>query len=682
MAIRDRHAERVKKRVAAADEIFEKLSDRRIDSSRIVFVAVEENEDKLEGGYGEVCPALLLDQSQQAPAWWLPFIRRSERPREGVMVAVKKLKMGATKADFNRFKPAFARELTIWSKLKHPSVSELYGFWADFDVGKAWLISPWAPYGSVRDFVGSRDLSIPERISLVYDTADGLKYLHSQSVCHGDIKAANALVNAERRAVLCDLGLARLHDENFARLESTGSRKAGSLRWCSPELFNDQPRSPQSDVWAWAWLVWEVMTGRLPYQEARADYAILAKIYEARRPDIDNHVQLSECAELWDLMKKCWETDPASRPSSAKCRDIVSWMPRCPPLANPSGDDRRKVASLLLAQGDTFRRQAKFQKARSILHEAVALYREVDDQIGIAESLFLIADIPREEDQMDEAAAIYKEALEVYEALNNQSRIASCLHNLGDILRHQGKPESTAYLEQALQVYRSIDQQNGNDFHLLQIADIVRLQGHWEEAISLLARALAICKETGDQDGAASCLWSIGDIRRIQHMYDDALPCLKEALVLYRQIANADGEGKAIWGIGNIQRVRGQFAEAIPALEESLAISRRINNRVGVASGLWALGGAHRSLGNVEEAKSLLTEAETNYAEIGNKVAVDRCLEELRSIHSNFGHGAESADPGPSGTTRVGLEERRMFSEDWGHPVRSRPLPRSYLSSP
>ncbi|KAG8918981.1 hypothetical protein FRC00_011879, partial [Tulasnella sp. 408] len=605
MAIRDPRAERLKKRLAAADETFEKLSDRLIDPCRIEFVELEENEDKLEGGYGEVCPALLYPS--QPPASWFSWLFKSDRQREGIMVAVKKLKLGTSKGDFIKFKP-------------------------------------------------------------VYDTADGLKYLHSRSICHGDIKAANVLVNKERRAVLCDLGLARLHDENFTRLESTGSSSKMSLRWCSPELLNDQPRSPESDVFAWAWLVWEIMTGRLPYHETKADYAVLAKIFEARRPDIDNTVQLRECTELWDLMEQCWATDPNTRPTSAKCRGVVSWMPRCPPLANISDGDRGRVASLLLAKGDTLRRQARFSEARSILHEAVALYREVEDEFGIAETLFIIADLPREEDRLDEAAFIYKEALEIYEKLDNQPRIAACLHFLGDLSRYKGSPESAGYLEKALQMYRSIDQQNGDDAHLLQIADIVRLQGRWEEAVELLDRALAICNETGDQDGAASCLWSIGDIRRIQHRYEEALLCLEEALALYRKIANADGEGKALWGIGNIQRVRGQLEEAIPTLEQSLDIARRINNRVGVATGLWALGGAHRWLGHVEEAKSLLTESETNFAEIGNKVAVDRCLAELRSIHSQVGPGVGSTDPGTSGARRGGPEERRMFSEEWGHP--------------
>ncbi|KIO16082.1 hypothetical protein M407DRAFT_34284 [Tulasnella calospora MUT 4182] len=683
MATRDQRAERLKKRLAAADETFEKLSDRLIDPSRIEFI--DENDDSAEGGYGEVHAALLYPP--QAPASWLSrlssLIFKEDQRQEGVMVAVKQLKMGTTKAHFMKFKPAFARELSIWSQLNHRCVAEFYGFWTDFTAGKAWLISPWAPYGSVRDFVACRDLCIPERISLIYDTVDGLKYLHSQSVCHGDIKAANVLVNAERRAVLCDLGLARLHDENFTRLESTGAFSKGSIRWCSPELLNDQPRSPQTDMWAWAWLVWEIMTGRLPYHESKADYAVFAKIAEARRPEIDNNIQLAECAELWDLMDKCWQPDPTIRPTSADCRNVVSWMPRCPPLAHATGNsDRGKVASLLLALGDTYRRQARFPKALSLLHEALGLYREVEDQFGIAESLFIIADIPREEDRWDEAAVIYEEALEIYRKLDNQPRIASCLHFLGDILRQQGNPESTGYLEEALKVYRSIDQQNGDDFHLPLIADIVRLQGRWEEAVSLLARALVICQETGDQDGAASCLWSIGDIRRLQHRYEEALPCLDESLVLYRKIANADGVGKAIAGIGNIQRVRGQFSEAIPKLEESLVINRRINNRVGIATGLWALGGIHRWLGHVEEAKEFLKDAETNFAEIGNKVGADRCLEELEVIGSPDESGTGSAGPGTARARKGDREETRLFSEEWGQPLRSRPLPRSNISSP
>ncbi|KAG9045167.1 hypothetical protein FS837_006935 [Tulasnella sp. UAMH 9824] len=589
---------------------------------------------------------------------------KSERQREGTMVAVKKLKMGTSKGDFMKFKPAFARELLLWSKLNHRCVAGFYGFWADFTTGQAWLISAWAPYGSVRDFVASRDLAIPERVSLVYDTSDGLEYLHSQSICHGDIKAANVLVNAERRAVLCDLGLARLHDENFTRLESTGSFK-GSLRWCSPELFNDQPRSPQSDMWAWAWLVWEIMTGRLPYHEAKADYAVLAKIFEAKRPEVDNNVQLADCAELWDLMTKCWETRPTARPTSAECKAVVSWMPRCTPLANVSGDDQGRVASLLLALGDTYRQQTRYSKALSALHEALALYREEKDEFGIAECLFIIADIPRMEDRYDEAAVFYKEALEIYRKLENQRRIASCLYLLGDMSRHQCKPESAGYLEEALVAYRAIDQQNGDDFHLALIADIVRMQRRWEEAVEILNRALVTSREAGDQDGVGSCIWSIGDIRRIQHKYEEAIRFLEESLVVYRKIANPDGEAKAIWGIGNIQRVRGEFTEAITTLEESLAINRRINNQLGISLSLWSLGDTHLWLGHVEEARSLLTEGEALFTEIGNKVGANRCREDLEKIDSLVGSGGEGSVGG--------LEDRRLFSEEWGHPLRSRP---------
>lgn len=111
----------------------------------------------------------------------------------------------------------------------------------------------------------------------VYDTIDALTFLHQLEppVCHGDIKSvsetfvllswlnlihnqANVLANGDCRAVLCDFGLARFHEDiGFRRLEtSTGSK--GPIRWCSPELLDGGPRTSSSDIYAWAWLVWEV----------------------------------------------------------------------------------------------------------------------------------------------------------------------------------------------------------------------------------------------------------------------------------------------------------------------------------------------------------------------------------------------------------------------------------------
>lgn len=77
-----------------------------------------------------------------------------------------------------------------------------------------------------------------------------------------DDRKANVLVNGKIKAVLCDFGLAKALGTGSQGLTTTAGFK-GSIAWCSPELLDDSPRTPASDMWAWAFLVWEVRS--LPY---------------------------------------------------------------------------------------------------------------------------------------------------------------------------------------------------------------------------------------------------------------------------------------------------------------------------------------------------------------------------------------------------------------------------------
>ncbi|KIO19423.1 hypothetical protein M407DRAFT_46765, partial [Tulasnella calospora MUT 4182] len=214
---------------------------------------------------------------------------------------------------------AFTREMLVWSSLEaHPGIAKFLGFYADFKCSEAWLLSPWEPNGNVREFIEANNLEVPERLSLVYDTIDALIFLHELNppVCHGDIKSANVLVSTDFRARLCDFGLALLHeDSEFNRLgTSTGAK--GSIRWNSPEIMDGAKRAPTSDVYAWAWLVWEIMTGDLPYEGTSSDYAIIRKIFESPLAEVDGQSRLSDCLQLWELMTRCWNVNPLQRPTA------------------------------------------------------------------------------------------------------------------------------------------------------------------------------------------------------------------------------------------------------------------------------------------------------------------------------------------------------------------------------
>ncbi|KAG8914750.1 hypothetical protein FRC00_011121 [Tulasnella sp. 408] len=209
-------------------------------------------------------------------------------------------------------------------------IAKFLGFHANFERSEAWLLSPWEPNGNVSEFIKAHDLEVSEKLSLVYDTIDALAFLHQRNppVCHGDVKPANVLITAEYNARLCDFGLARLHeDSEFSKLDTSTGHK-GTIRWCSPELFRGNPRSPVSDVYAWAWLVWEIMTGELPHQQASHDPDVMREILENPLPRLDGELRFSQCPELWDLMTRCWSFDPPLRPTAENCKFIVSYYPR------------------------------------------------------------------------------------------------------------------------------------------------------------------------------------------------------------------------------------------------------------------------------------------------------------------------------------------------------------------
>ncbi|KAG8910597.1 hypothetical protein FRC00_007925, partial [Tulasnella sp. 408] len=175
-----------------------------------------------------------------------------------VVVVVKRIP--GRSVSFNRLKKRTGREILIWSKLSHANIIPFLGYEWNEAAEEVWLVCPWLAKGTIHDYLNSSLAGIEQRMKLIVNTAEALNYLHSLSppICHGDIKGANVLVTETEDAMLTDFGLSRMLDDSLVNLETTHQFQ-GSIPWCSPELFeaDECVRSPESDVWAWAWLVSE-----------------------------------------------------------------------------------------------------------------------------------------------------------------------------------------------------------------------------------------------------------------------------------------------------------------------------------------------------------------------------------------------------------------------------------------
>ncbi|KAG9033051.1 hypothetical protein FRB95_000636 [Tulasnella sp. JGI-2019a] len=222
------------------------------------------------------------------------------------------------------------REARIWSSLKHTNVLPFYGL-VDLS-GETYLVSPWMEHGDLSQFLTGR-LSYLEPCGVqstptealrvayrafneeetIFGIASGLAYLHANNVIHGDLKGANILLDNAMSPLLGDFGMTK--DPEF-QLTSPDMRGKGTTRWMSPELLDASHKTTSSDMFAFAMMIVEVLTGRPPFPDLttfRAGHAIAT----GRRPPFE---PLSRDGrnfeELWNIAAACWDEEPGKRPGS------------------------------------------------------------------------------------------------------------------------------------------------------------------------------------------------------------------------------------------------------------------------------------------------------------------------------------------------------------------------------
>ncbi|KAF8598745.1 kinase-like protein [Ceratobasidium sp. AG-I] len=240
----------------------------------------------------------------------------------GIPVAIKCLRLSSTATDHNsKVHKHAAHELYTWSKLKHANVLELLGL-ALFR-GQIAMVSPWMNQGDLCSYaIRHPDAS---RCELCTQVINGLAYMHSQGVIHGDLKAANVLVSFDGIAKLADFGCTTLKQDSTVQFTRTGTVNF-SLRWAAPELLTDEgSASVASDVYALAMTIMEVVSGRIPYYNKRdtvvMNLVVLAKVTPERPEEISTDSE--EGNSLWRLLQSCWRYDPVGRPTVAEIGKLV-----------------------------------------------------------------------------------------------------------------------------------------------------------------------------------------------------------------------------------------------------------------------------------------------------------------------------------------------------------------------
>ncbi|XP_077964962.1 mast/stem cell growth factor receptor kita isoform X2 [Gasterosteus aculeatus] len=156
-------------------------------------------------------------------------------------------------------------------------------------------------------------LSTEDLLSFSHQVAKGMEFLAAKNCIHRDLAARNILLTQGRVAKICDFGLARDINTDCNYVVKGNARLP--VKWMSPESIFECVYTFESDVWSYGILLWEIFSlGSSPYPGMPVDAKFYKLIKEGYRMDAPEFAP----AEMYRVMRSCWEADPFNRPPFRK----------------------------------------------------------------------------------------------------------------------------------------------------------------------------------------------------------------------------------------------------------------------------------------------------------------------------------------------------------------------------
>ena len=192
-------------------------------------------------------------------------------------VAVKFIQPGKEQIDI--FLARFKREGKSLANLSHPNIVKVFDY-GEYE-GSPYLVMDYIQGGTLKDLIKVEPLPWQKSVQIVIQTARALEAAHKAGILHRDIKPANILMANERDPMLSDFGIAKIiggQGETETSLTDTGAG-IGTPDYMAPEQVAGEA-TEQSDIYALGVVLYQMVTGRLPYQADTPLAVMLKKITE------------------------------------------------------------------------------------------------------------------------------------------------------------------------------------------------------------------------------------------------------------------------------------------------------------------------------------------------------------------------------------------------------------------
>jgi serine/threonine-protein kinase len=260
-------------------------------------------------------------------------------------VAIKVLGTAGQPPDFVA---RFQSEARVAARLRHPNIVQIYQFGVQRNV--VYMIQELLPGPTlarrIRD-AGRRRMAAERVHSIIAQLAAALDFAHGQGVIHRDVKPSNAIYNAQGQLVLTDFGLARgLADA--AHTSNSPGVILGTPGYLAPEqAISSATLTPASDIYALGVVLFELLTGRLPFEADTPMEVVLKHLYEDPPPPSRLRPDLP--AALDTLVLRALSKEPSERFTSAGALAqglAAAWpLGRAAVAGSPSLPRQKPVAS-------------------------------------------------------------------------------------------------------------------------------------------------------------------------------------------------------------------------------------------------------------------------------------------------------------------------------------------------
>uniref|UniRef100_A0A8C1M8Y8 Mitogen-activated protein kinase kinase kinase n=1 Tax=Cyprinus carpio TaxID=7962 RepID=A0A8C1M8Y8_CYPCA len=244
---------------------------------------------------------------QQQDMWEVPFEEISELQwlGSGAQGAVFLGKFRSEDVAIKKVREQKETDIKHLRKLKHPNIISFKGVCTQAPC--YCIIMEYCAQGQLYEVLrAGRKVTPRLLVDWASGIASGMNYLHLHKIIHRDLKSPNVLVTQSDNVKISDFGTSKeLSDK------STKMSFAGTVAWMAPEVIRNEPVSEKVDIWSFGVVLWELLTGEIPYKDVDSS----AIIWGVGSNSLHLPVP-STCPDGFKiLMKQTWQGKPRNRPS-------------------------------------------------------------------------------------------------------------------------------------------------------------------------------------------------------------------------------------------------------------------------------------------------------------------------------------------------------------------------------